>query len=50
MFEEPADECEGLGSQNDCDAKDECSWCKSAAVPDACKPLEAAKSLPSAVF
>lgn len=30
-----ADPCEGL-DQSACDAKDECTWCKSAAVPSSC--------------
>lgn len=31
----PSDPCEGL-AQAACDAKDECTWCKSAAVPSSC--------------
>lgn len=31
----PSDPCEGL-DQASCNAKDECTWCKSAAVPSSC--------------
>lgn len=33
-----------------CESDDTCSWCKSAAVPPACHSIEAARSLPAAVF
>lgn len=37
-------------SQSACDAVNECSWCKSAAVASSCHSVENAKSLPPAVF
>merc|ERR1712070_601844 len=45
-----AAECEALGDADTCDANDQRSWCKSAAVKSACKDLDTAKALPSAVF
>lgn len=50
MLKGPAEECEAIGSQSACDADDKCAWCKSAAVKPACKDLDTARSLPSAVF
>ena len=50
MFKGPQETCEALGDADSCDANDQCSWCKSAAVKSACKDLDTAKSLPSAVF
>jgi hypothetical protein len=32
----PADPCEGKPDAQSCDALDECTWCKSAAVPSSC--------------
>lgn len=45
----PSDPCEGL-DQSSCNAKDECTWCKSAAVPSSCYTRAQAKFLPAAVF
>jgi hypothetical protein len=50
MLEDVAEDCEKLSSSDSCDGNDECSWCKSGAVPPACHSLEDAKKLPSAVF
>ena len=33
-----------------CDADDDCSWCKSAAVKSSCKDINDAKSLPASIF
>merc|ERR1712147_456989 len=41
--------CEGA-AESDCHSNKECSWCKSGAVPPACKNKEDAKKLPSAIF
>lgn len=32
----PADPCEGKPDAESCDALDECTWCKAAAVPSSC--------------
>jgi hypothetical protein len=32
----PTDPCEGKGDQASCDAVEECTWCKSAAVKSSC--------------
>merc|ERR1712147_577735 len=37
-------------AESDCHANKACSWCKSAAVPAACKDKDMAKKLPAAVF
>ena len=41
--------CDSLKDKPTCD-KAKCSWCLSGAVPPACKTLDEAKQLPSAVF
>ncbi|KAF6264316.1 hypothetical protein COO60DRAFT_1485523 [Scenedesmus sp. NREL 46B-D3] len=45
----PTDPCEGK-DQAACHALDECTWCKSAAVPSSCYTRAQAKFLPPAVF
>lgn len=45
----PTDPCEGK-EQAACDALDECTWCKSAAVKSSCYTRAQAKFLPPAVF
>lgn len=32
----PTDPCQGKADAQSCDALDECTWCKSAAVPSSC--------------
>lgn len=43
------DICEALDNDG-CESDDRCSWCKSGAVPPACKSVTVAKTLPAAVF
>ncbi|WIA35248.1 hypothetical protein OEZ86_003708 [Tetradesmus obliquus] len=46
----PTDPCEGKKDQAGCDALDECTWCKSAAVASSCYTRAQSKFLPPAVF
>lgn len=48
-FDDVEDICEALDNDG-CESDDRCSWCKSGAVPPACKSVAVAKSLPPAVF
>lgn len=46
----PSDPCEGKPDAKSCDALEECTWCKAAAVPSSCFTLAQSKFLPPAVF
>ena len=53
FVETPINDCHAISTENACNApytKLGCSWCKSAAVKSACRTLEEAEALPSAVF
>lgn len=43
-------DCHSIAGDAKCKQASDCSWCKSGAVPDACKTKEEARQLPSAVF
>ena len=49
--EKTSDQCKAQHSkESDCNADDECTWCKAAAVPSMCVNLEDGKALPYPSF
>lgn len=49
-LQEENTDCTTLSSQSSCDAVDQCSWCRSAAVRSQCLSKDDAKSLPPSIF